>query len=123
MKVFIADDSVLVRERLIAMISELPEIEVIGEAQDSQEATNLILKLKPDAVILDIRMPGGSGIDVLKNIKKENNRTKVIMFTNYPSPQYRKKCMDTGADFFFDKSTEFHKIIKVFKKIIQESNT
>ena len=122
MKVFIVDDSALVRERLIAMISENPEIEITGQAENAQEATNSIRKLKPDVVILDIRMPGGNGIEVLKNIKKNNSAPTVIIFTNYPYPQYRKKCMEAGADYFFDKSNEFHKIIEVLKKLIQESN-
>ena len=122
MKVFIADDSELVRERLKAMLSELTEIEIIGQAQDGIEATSSIRKLKPDVVILDIRMPGGSGIQVLQNIKKDKQAPIVIILTNYPYPQYRKKCMEVGADFFFDKSTEFEKIPEVLKRFIKDSH-
>ncbi len=114
MKVLIADDSQVVRERLISMLSELTEIEIIGEARDSTEAIDAIYRLKPDVVIMDIRMPGGSGIDVLRAIKKEHQAMpKVIMLTNFPYSQYRKKCMDAGADFFFDKSSEFEDVAKV----------
>jgi DNA-binding NarL/FixJ family response regulator len=122
MKVFIVDDSALVRERIITMISEHPGIEIIGQAKNAQEGINSILKLKPDVVILDIRMPGGNGIEVLENIKKNSSAPTIIILTNYPYPQYRKKCMEAGADYFFDKSTEFNKIIEVIKKLIQESN-
>ncbi len=122
MKVFIVDDSALVRERIIAMISENPGIEITGQAKNAQEGINSILKLKPDVVILDIRMPGGNGIEVLKNIKKNNSAPTIIILTNYPYPQYRKKCLEAGADYFFDKSTEFNKIIEVIKKLIQKSN-
>ncbi len=122
MKVFIVDDSALVRERIIAMISEHPGVEIIGQAKNAQEGISSILKLKPDVVILDIRMPGGNGIEVLKNIKKNKSAPTIIILTNYPYPQYRKKCMEAGADYFFDKSTEFNKIIEVIKKLIQESN-
>jgi DNA-binding NarL/FixJ family response regulator len=118
MKVFIADDSAVVRERLTEMLSELPEIEIIGQAEDGLEAINLIEKLNPDVVILDIRMPRGNGIDVLQNIKKNNPSLIVIMLTNYPYPQYRKKCMKAGADYFFDKSTEFEKVTEMLKKLI-----
>ena len=121
MKVFIVDDSALVRERIIAMISEHPGVEIIGQAKNAQEGISSILKLKPDVVILDIRMPGGNGIEVLKNIKKNKSAPTIIILTNYPYPQYRKKCMEAGADYFFDKSTEFNKIIEVIKKLIQES--
>jgi len=119
MKIFIADDSAVVRERLIEMLSELPGIEIIGQAQDGLEATNLIKKLNPDVVILDIRMPRENGIDVLQNIKRDKQAPIVIMLTNYPYPQYRKKCMEAGADFFFEKSTEFEKVMEVVKKVKQ----
>ncbi len=122
MKVFIVDDSALVRERIIDMISENPGIEITGQAKNAQEGINSILKLKPDVVILDIRMPGGNGIEVLKNIKKNSSAPTIIILTNYPYPQYRKKCMEAGADYFFDKSSEFNKIVEVIKKLIQESN-
>ncbi len=117
MKVFIVDDSAFIRERLRIMVSELKEVEVIAQAKDPQEAIEGIQKLKPDVVILDIRMPGGSGIDVLKNIKKNRNPPQVIMLTNYPYPQYRKKCNDAGADYFLDKSTEFEKVTEILSSL------
>jgi len=123
MKVFIADDSQVMRERLIEMLSELPEIEIIGQVQDGIQATNLIQKLNPDVVILDIRMPRGNGIDALQNIKKNNLAPIVIMLTNYPYPQYQKKCMKAGADYFFDKATEFEKVTEVLGQLIQDSPT
>ena len=121
MKVFIADDSAVFRERLTEMLSDLPEIEIIGQAEDGIQATNLIEKLNPNVVILDIRMPRGNGMDVLQNIKKNNPALIVIMLTNYPYPQYRKKCMALGADYFFDKSTEFEKVMEVLEQLIQDS--
>ncbi len=107
MKVFIADDSAVVLERLVEMLSELSGIEIVGQARGGLEAINAITKLKPDAVILDIRMPDGSGIYVLRCIKKGHTAPVVIMLTSYPYPQYRKICLDEGADFFFYKSNEF----------------
>lgn len=122
MKVLIVDDSILLRERLTAMISELPGIEVIGQAENVENAINSIRILKPDVAILDIQMPGGSGFELLENIKNDKSTPLMIVFTNYPYPQYKKKCLDSGADFFFDKSTEFQKVIGVLKKFIKESD-
>ena len=120
MKVFIADDSKIVRERLKEMLSEVSEIEIIGEAGDGEEAIKAINILAPDVVILDIRMPKGNGIEALKAIKGGCPTPTVIMFTNYPYPQYRKKCMELGADCFFDKSTEFEKVEVIVRQLIQE---
>jgi DNA-binding NarL/FixJ family response regulator len=117
MKVFIADDSTVLRERLAEMLTEVSGIEIVGFAQDVSQALVCIKKLNPDVVVLDIRMPGGSGIDVLQDIKREQHAPTVIMLTNYPYPQYRKKCLGLGADYFFDKSTEFEKMTEVVKQI------
>lgn len=121
MKVFIVDDSLVVRERLVAMLSELPNIQIIGQAADAPEAINSIRELHPDAVVLDIRMPHGTGIDVLEAIKNNNSSPIIIILTNYPYPQYQKKCMDLGAHYFFDKSSEFDKVIGALERLAHES--
>jgi DNA-binding NarL/FixJ family response regulator len=113
--VFIADDSHIVREHLVTMLEELAGIEVVGQADNVAEAINGISKLRPDAVILDILMPGGSGIEVLENIKQAGAGPLVIILTNYPYPVYRQKCMQAGADFFLDKSSEFDQIPELFE--------
>jgi len=102
------------------MLSEIEGLEIIGVAQDGIEARDRILELKPDVLTLDIRMPLRSGIDVLRDIKKSAPTTKIIILTNYPYPQYRKKCMEEGADFFFDKSTEFEKVTEVIEQLLQD---
>jgi len=122
MKVLIVDDSVILRDRLREMLSGIQGIEIIGEVQDEFEAIEFTKKLKPDMVILDIRMPRGNGFGVLQYIKKEQPDTIVIMLTNYPYPQYRKKCMDLGADYFFDKLTEFERIPEMLKQITRLKN-
>jgi DNA-binding NarL/FixJ family response regulator len=114
-KVFIADDSLVVREHLVTMLNELPRIVIVGQAENVAEAINGILELQPDVVILDIRMPGGSGIDVLQRVKQDEVAPMVIILTNYPYPAYRQKCLQAGADFFLDKSTEFDQIPELFE--------
>ncbi|MCB0173977.1 MAG: response regulator transcription factor, partial [Anaerolineae bacterium] len=89
----------------------------VGQAETVAEAVTAIQKLHPDVVILDIRMPGGSGIDVLKRVKQGEVTPMVIILTNYPYPGYRQKCLQAGADFFLDKSTEFDQIPKLFEQL------
>jgi DNA-binding NarL/FixJ family response regulator len=121
-KIFIADDSLIVREHLVTMLDELAGTEIVGQAENVTEAISTIRKLLPDVVILDIRMPGGSGVDVLKNIKQDEIAPIVIILTNYPYPGYRRKCLQAGADFFLDKSTEFDQIPGLIKRFRGNKN-
>ena len=120
MKVLIADDSIVVRDRLVTLLSELHGVEVVGQAKDAVEARNLAEELRPDVAIVDVRMPKGSGADVVRDIKKLNPTPKVIVLTNYPHPENRKKCIDRGADYFFDKSTEFKKVMSVLRGMLSD---
>jgi DNA-binding NarL/FixJ family response regulator len=115
-KVFIVDDSLIVREHLVTMLDELVGIEIVGQAENVADAISGIRTLRPDVVILDIRMPGGNGIDVLQTIKQDEAAPMVIILTNYPYPGYRQKCLQAGADFFLDKSTEFGQIPELFER-------
>jgi DNA-binding NarL/FixJ family response regulator len=121
MRVFIIDDSAIVRERLIAMLTEVEGVEIVGHAEDAFAAIEGVRELIPDVVILDIQMPGGaSGIYALERIRCERPAPTIIMLTNYSYPQYRKKCIDGGAAFFFDKSTEFERVPEVLKSLIHD---
>ncbi len=113
MKYFIVDDSKIIRARLIIELSCMPGVEIIGQAENVSEAVSKVLQKLPDVVILDVKLPDGNGIDVLKVIKKEIPKTKVIMFTNYPYPQFREEAIKAGADYFFDKSTEWDKMVEI----------
>ena len=116
LKVFIADDSPIFCERLVEMLSQNRDVEIIGQTGNGIEAQTLILKKHPDVVIMDIRMPGKNGINVLKCIKKVKPDIKVIIITNYPFPIYKNVCMDEGADFFFDKSGGLETITEVLDR-------
>jgi DNA-binding NarL/FixJ family response regulator len=120
MRVVIADDSTVVRQRLIRLLDDVSGVEVVGQADDVPLAKNLVEMLKPDVAILDIRMPTGSGADLVPNLKRMDPDLKIIMLTNYAYPENRKKCIDSGADFFFDKSTEFQKVVTVLKSLLVE---
>ncbi len=122
MRILIADDSKIYRAYMIDLLSRVEGIEIVGQAEDSPSAVEATERLKPDVAILDIRMPGGDGILALETIKRNKLNPITIMFTNYPYPQYRKKCMDAGADYFFDKSTEFEKLVETLRELVQEGS-
>ena len=115
-KVFVVDDSAIVRERLITLLSEVPNVTITGEAEKARDAIFGIQKARPDIVVLDISMPGGSGIQVLETVKKERPCPMVIMLTNFDHPQYRQRCMQLGADHFLDKSSNFERVIDIVRE-------
>ena len=124
LKVFVSEDSVIVKDLLVSMFQALEGTYIAGTAADTVGILNEVQRTQPDVVTLDICMPGGgNGIDVLQALKKMKPAPKVIMLTNYSSDLYRKKCMALGADFFLDKTTEFDKIPKIFKQLRKGDKT
>lgn len=121
--VLIIDDSALIRENLVRTFTELGEIEVVGQATDAREGLKLAAGLHPNLVTLDIRMPGGSGLDVIEQLKQLEPSPIVMVLTNYPYPAYRKRAAEVGADFFFDKSTEFHEALAALKVKTKRART
>src|SRR5882724_4776020 len=117
MKVFIADDSHVVVERLADLLKEVPGVRLVGRANDVAEAIHSIVLANPDAVILDLQMPGGSGLEVLRAIRQSRPSVWVLICTNYPYPQYREECIAAGADYFLDKSAEFEKIPEILRQL------
>ena len=115
-RVLIVDDSKQVRERLISLLSEYPTIRIVGQAGNGKEAMDALDDQKPDTVILDIRLPGRSGIQLLGKIKAAHPEITVIMLTNYDFAQYRKQCLQMGADYFFNKTLEIEKVVDVLVK-------
>jgi DNA-binding NarL/FixJ family response regulator len=98
------------------MLIDIADVEIVGQAHNAEDAIASIAEANPDVVILDIRLPGMNGIDVLKDIRTKKLPIRVIMLTNYPYPQYRKKCEALGADYFFDKVAE----IEIIPNLIEE---
>ena len=112
-RVLIVDDSKQVRERLISILSEYPQVRIVEQAGNGKEALDALGEQKPDTVVLDIRLPGKSGIQLLGDIKAAHPEITVIMLTNYDFEQYRKQCIQMGADYFFNKTLEFEKVVNV----------
>ena len=117
MKVIIADDSKLIRDRITERMNLIDSVNVVAQTTNSFETIEEIKKHKPDVLILDIRMPEGSGINVLKYIQKNKIRIVTMVVTNYPIIQYRNKCFELGADYFFSKALEFEEVFKLVKKL------
>ena len=120
MKVFIADDSEIMRGILLSQLACIAGLEIVGEAQNGLEAIERIDRLKPDVVIVDMRMPDASGLTVLRHVKQNLPATRVIIWTNEPSEPYRQECLVAGADSFLDKSSELEKVSELLRRWMQE---
>jgi len=121
MRVLIADDSEVFVQRLLRALGEIGGVEIVAQARTGAEAMQAVRNLNPEVVILDIRMPQGSGIDVLEGMKREKLAPITIVLTNFAYPQYRKKCLQLGARFFFDKSAEFAKLGEALRRLIHRT--
>ncbi len=117
MRVLIADDSPLVVDRVSSVLAAMGRIEVVGRAGTVLETASAVRDLKPDVMILDLQMPDGSGLDVLQGIARDPSAPVVIVLTNHGTPQHRRKCLQSGAHFFLDKSVEFDKLPEVLRTL------
>ena len=104
MKLLIVDDSKLLQSRLRDALRKVDVNMFISQAGNCKEAIELFSRFTPDKVILDISLPDGSGISLLQEFKKNDPTISVMMFTNYPTDDFKKRCLELGADYFFEKS-------------------
>ena len=109
----IVEDSRIVRERLAALIAELRDVAIVAQAGDGFQAQALFRQHRPDAVVLDIQVPGINGMDLLSQFKREHPACLVMVLTTYAFKEFRERCVALGADYFFDKSMEFERVTEV----------
>jgi DNA-binding NarL/FixJ family response regulator len=110
-RVLVVDDSPRVRARVVHLLAEASGVEVVAEAQDGREAIELVRSHAPDVVVLDLSLPALGGLEVLALLKAETRPPAVIVLTNHAHEGYRAACLRGGADFFFDKSRDFDRIV------------
>jgi two-component system, NarL family, invasion response regulator UvrY len=119
-KVLIIEDSELLQERMQFLLSDIEGIQILGQSGSAVNGVIMIRELHPDAVILDLCLPDGSGIDVLKNIRSKQPELTVIMLTSFPYPHYRKSSLENGADYFLDKAMDFEKVPEIIKGLVKD---
>jgi DNA-binding NarL/FixJ family response regulator len=120
LRVLVVDDSPVLREKLIEMLSQVTGLEVVGQAEGVVDAHRAIQELSPGLVVLDLQLRDGSGLEVLRETKRVYPNIKLIVFTNQPELQYRQRCADLGADYFLCKSTDAKALVAIGEILVAE---
>ena len=115
LRVVIVEDSAIIRARLAESLLEIPNVEIVGQVETEGDALAVLRQPQWDVAVLDLQLKTGTGLGVLKGLGSapRPRNAKIIVFTNYAFPQYRERSIALGADFFFDKSREFHRVREV----------
>jgi DNA-binding NarL/FixJ family response regulator len=115
--IVLAEDHALVRAGTRRILEQVPEFQVIGEADDGQQALELIQKLHPDVAILDIRMPKLNGIEVVRQMKILSPNTKSLMLTAYDDDEYVLALMEAGATGYLLKTAREKELIDSVREV------
>lgn len=117
-RTLIADDHALVRAGIRALVEKIEGVEVVAEAGKGSEAIELISKLQPDLVLLDITMPDGNGFDVLSHVRKNFPQTRVIVLTVHEASEYAIRALREGAAGFLPKSAASTELETAIDKVM-----
>jgi two-component system nitrate/nitrite response regulator NarL len=116
-RVVLADDHVFVRDGIKSLLENEANIEVVGEATDGLEALKTVEINKPDLLILDIRMPNMTGIEVVEKLRSENNMVKIVMLSMHESEEYVLKSIKAGADGYLLKGSSKEEFLKALHTV------
>jgi DNA-binding NarL/FixJ family response regulator len=118
-KILIADDHTIVREGLKQILAETPDMVVAGEANTGQQVLDKVWKKDYDVILLDISMPGRSGIDILKQLKSERPKLAVLILSMYSEEQYAMRALRAGASGYMTKESAPDELIEAIRKVSQ----
>lgn len=117
MKVLLADDHQMMREGLRTMLDSLPDVEVVAEAEDGQQALDLAHKLKPDMVVMDVAMPKLNGMETTRRLKAELPKIKVVALSMHSDRQFVVGMLRAGASAYLLKDCAFRELATAIKDV------
>jgi len=118
-RVLVADDHLVVREGISAIIARQPDIEVVGEAADGVEAVEKALELKPDVILMDLRMPVMDGASAMKQIRIQDKNVKFIVLTTYDTEEYVFQAIEAGAQAYLLKDALHDDLFRAIRDVFQ----
>jgi DNA-binding NarL/FixJ family response regulator len=117
-RVFIVDDHAILRRGIRDILTDGEGIEVVGEAQDYNELRGKMRTVAIDVLLLDVNLPGKNGIDILKALREENPRLKVLMLSMYPEDQYAVRALKAGAFGYLNKASAPEQLLDAVAQIM-----
>lgn len=105
MNIFLVEDSVSIRRLLVRRLETMPGMRIVGEATGQDQALGLIRWTAPDVVLLDLSLANGSGLSLLRELRRSGYLGRIAVLTSEDFDVYRRACMDAGADAFYDKAS------------------
>ncbi|MBN2027712.1 MAG: response regulator transcription factor [Actinobacteria bacterium] len=122
-RVLLADDHAILREGLASLIEKQVDVAVVGEAGDGEECLEKAAALVPDVVVLDIKLPGMSGIEVCQQLKSSFPLMKVIMLSMYEEYEYINRALKVGADGYLLKKVASSELVSAIRRVNQGEKT
>lgn len=121
--VFLVEDAIVVRQRIAEAFSAIPDVIVVGEAEDTATALTGIVASSADVAVIDLRLTGSSGIDLIALLSREQPRVVTVALTNHAGAPFRAACLGAGADLFFDKTSEFDAACHAIEALVKQRAT
>ncbi len=117
LKVLLVEDSRVLADRLIELVDQTPAVELIGHVDNERDAIALLRRKPVDVIVLDLQLKQGTGFGVLKSLAATAHKARVLVLTNYDLPEYRREATLLGADYFLDKSREYHRVPEILEEL------
>src|SRR5258707_14602434 len=116
-RILITDDHPMVREGLIKILKDEPDVKVVGEAQNASEAMDRLKQQEVDVMILDISLPGRSGLDVLKDLKQRYPKLRILILSMHPEDRFARRVLKIGAAGYVTKESAPNELVKAIRKV------
>ncbi|NMM00175.1 response regulator transcription factor [Paraburkholderia sp. RP-4-7] len=120
LRVFLVEDTIPIRQRMAARFGAIDGVEIVGEAEEAGTALAGIDGTGADVVVVDFRLTGGTGMELLHSLGRSTSPVITIVLTNHSGAWFRQACLAAGAQYFFDKTSEFDLACNTIKRIVHE---
>jgi DNA-binding NarL/FixJ family response regulator len=118
-RLIVVDDHAIVRRGIVQVLSEHPDVQIVAEAHDYASLRAELKKHgEPDVLVMDVGLPGKNGIDILKTLREDHPRLKVLMVSMYPEDQYAVRAFRAGAFGYLNKASAPEKLLEALSQVI-----